>query len=277
MFFCLKDADALVKRNAATCVREVAKHTPELAQLVVNAGGHAALIHYLSTVTGPSRLPAIMALGYIGAFSETLATAIIIKQGLLPLKAALAEGEEDHIRAAAAWSLGQLGRHTPDHAKAIAQADILRPLITLATEQTASNDTKQKAFKAAKAILTKTTYTVALEPLLLSVTDARITALLVAQFAKVLPNQPAARKSFVTSRALQKIQELKIAEETALKAGTLALPTETTSTEGVEGATNSTVILGDQITLINGLYPNEIVQFYSPNYAETLISQLADA
>lgn len=121
IFLCLKDNDAVVKKNAALCVREIAKHTPELSQLIVNSGGHAALINYLISVNGPARLPAILALGYIGAFSETLATSIIIKQGLLPLKTALIEEEEDHIRAAAAWALGQLGRHTPDHAKALAQ------------------------------------------------------------------------------------------------------------------------------------------------------------
>eukprot|EP00878_Enallax_costatus_P045263 GHUV01054343.1.p1 GENE.GHUV01054343.1~~GHUV01054343.1.p1 ORF type:complete len:115 (-),score=28.00 GHUV01054343.1:114-458(-) len=61
-----------------------------------------------------------MALGYIAAFSETLALAVIAEKGLAPLCAAVAEDTEDHLRAAAAWSLGQVGRHTPDHAKAVA-------------------------------------------------------------------------------------------------------------------------------------------------------------
>jgi DNA-binding IclR family transcriptional regulator len=33
-----------VRKHAATLVREVAKHTPELAQLVVANGGVAALV-----------------------------------------------------------------------------------------------------------------------------------------------------------------------------------------------------------------------------------------
>jgi hypothetical protein len=61
-----------------------------------------------------------MALGYIAAFSETLALAVIAEKGLEPLCAAVAQESEDHLRAAAAWSLGQVGRHTPDHAKAVA-------------------------------------------------------------------------------------------------------------------------------------------------------------
>ena len=33
------DSDEYVKKNVATLVREVCKHSPELAQLIVNAGG----------------------------------------------------------------------------------------------------------------------------------------------------------------------------------------------------------------------------------------------
>lgn len=61
-----------------------------------------------------------MALGYIAAFSETLALAVIAEKGLAPLVMAVAEEPEDHLKSATAWSLGQIGRHTPDHAKAVA-------------------------------------------------------------------------------------------------------------------------------------------------------------
>jgi hypothetical protein len=33
------DPDEYVQKNVATLIREVAKHSPELAQLIVNAGG----------------------------------------------------------------------------------------------------------------------------------------------------------------------------------------------------------------------------------------------
>ena len=61
----------------ATAIREVAKHTPELAQLIVSNGGVAALVDYVNESESNNRLPGIMALGYIAAFSETLATAVI--------------------------------------------------------------------------------------------------------------------------------------------------------------------------------------------------------
>merc|ERR1711865_617649 len=126
---CLKDVDEYVRKNAATCIREIARHTPDLAKLIVNAGGVAAMVDYITSARGASRLPGIMTLGYIAAFSETLALAIIVHQGIIPLKDALVNESEDHIKAAAAWSLGQIGRHTPDHAKALAQMDCFRRLI----------------------------------------------------------------------------------------------------------------------------------------------------
>lgn len=73
----LKDQDVVVRKNAATCIREIAKHTPELASLIVNAGGVTATIEFVTETTGEARLPGIMTLGYLAAFNETLALAVI--------------------------------------------------------------------------------------------------------------------------------------------------------------------------------------------------------
>lgn len=48
-----------------------------MAQFVVNYGGIAALIELISTSKSASRLPAIMALGYIAGHSDQLAVAVI--------------------------------------------------------------------------------------------------------------------------------------------------------------------------------------------------------
>jgi HEAT repeat protein len=250
MYLCLRDNDSIVRRNSATAIREIAKHTPELAQLIVNSGGHSAIVQYAQNSKGASRLPGLMALGYIAAFNETLATAIIVKQGLIPLKDALINETEDHIKAAAAWSIGQLGRHSPDHSKAVAQADLLRILIGLYEAESSSADLKTKCQKALKSILSKCTHLPALEPLL-SDAPEKINKYIIQQFAKVLPNNPQARKSFVTSRALAKIQELKNDSDKDKK-------------------------LQEFILTINSCYPPEIVQFYSPGYVETLVQKLPD-
>jgi hypothetical protein len=87
-----------------------------------------------------------------------------------------------------------------------------------------------------------------LEPLLHDCPE-KIIKYVVHQFAKVLPNQPAARKSFVQSRGLERIQELVNNEDKTSK-------------------------LQEYITTINSCYPPEIVSYYSPNYSETLLAKL---
>ena len=208
-----KDKDLIVKKNAATLIREIAKHTPELSRLIVNCGGDSVIIEYITETIGNIRLPGIVALGYIAAFSDTLALAIIVHQGILPLKDALINENEDYIRAASAWSLGQIGRHTPDHSKALAQADIFNKLINIYHNNQSSQDLKNKSQRALKATLSKCTHLSALQPLLINyntnMLNCKILKYIIQQFAKVLPNDNQNRKSFVQSGALQKIQEFK--------------------------------------------------------------------
>ena len=65
-------------------------------------------------------------------------------QGVVVLSIALAEETEDHIQAAAAWSLGQIGRHTPEHAKAVAQANVFPRLLECYVRTGASEDLQTK-------------------------------------------------------------------------------------------------------------------------------------
>ncbi|CAE7679847.1 Sperm-associated antigen 6 [Symbiodinium microadriaticum] len=238
---CLKDIDEFVRKNAATCIREIARHTPDLAKLIVNAGGVAAMVDYITEARGNNRLPGIMTLGYIAAFSETLALAVVVSKGIPPLKDALINEPEDHLKAASAWSLGQIGRHSPDHARALAEADVLRRLLAVYLHQDSSEDLRTKAKRALKSVIQKCTHLPALEPLLEA--PPNILKYVVQQFAKVLPSDLNARKSFVQSGGLQKIQEVKA--EVGSK-------------------------LHDYIEEINMLYPPEIVQ---PG-AKVLLAQL---
>jgi hypothetical protein len=75
--------------------------------------------------------PPLPALSFISAFSETLALAVIVARGVPALKDALINEPEDHVKAATVWTLGQIGRHTPDHAKAIAEGGVLQPMVLL--------------------------------------------------------------------------------------------------------------------------------------------------
>ena len=245
---CLKDANEFVRKNASTCIREIARHSPDLAKLIVNAGGVAATVDYITEARGNNRLPGIVTLGYVAAFSETLALAVIVSKGIPPLKDALINEPEDHIKAGAAWALGQIGRHSPDHARALAEGDVLRRLLAVYLHPESSEDLKAKAKRALKATIQKCTHLPALEPLLAEA-PANILKHVVHQFAKVLPHDLQARRGFVQTGALQKLQEIKAGTGTKLK---------------------------DYVDEINQLYPPEIINYYSPAYPETLLKKLEE-
>merc|ERR1711981_1214552 len=75
-------------------------------------------------------------------------------------------GPEDHVKAAAAWSLGQIGRHSADHVRALAEADCLRRLLAVYLHPDSSEDLMTKAKRALKSVIQKCTHLPALEPLL---------------------------------------------------------------------------------------------------------------
>lgn len=245
---CLKDDDVLVRKNAATCIREVAKHTPELAKLIVNSGGASALVDYISTAQGSYKLPGIMAVGYIAAFSETLALSIVVSEGISTLKDALVAEPEDHVKAASVWSLGQTGRHTPDHAQALAEGDVLRHMLACMVHPDSSEDLKSKSKRALKSVLAKCTHLQALHPLLREA-PVKVQKYVLKQFASILPHDVEARRLFVQNGGLQFLQELN---------------------ETVGGK------LTEFIDQINGCYPAEIVEYYSPHHSKQLIEKICE-
>jgi len=246
---CLKSDDSYVVKNTATLMRDIAKHTPELAQLIVNAGGVAAIVDMLSSSPhkqGSVRLSAIMMLGYVAAHAEKLAMAVIVSRAVNQLAIALAEEKEDHVKAAAAWSLGQVGRHSPEHSKAVAVANVLPRLLHLYLNENSSDDLQLKSKKALKNILQKCTHLPALEPLLHDA-PPDILKHVIAQYSKVLPHDAKARRLFTTSGGLKKVQEM-------------------SAEEGSE--------LSQHIAAVRRCFPDEILKYYSPNYNEQLLETL---
>ncbi|XP_070709369.1 sperm-associated antigen 6 [Pempheris klunzingeri] len=243
---CLKDPDEYVRKNVTTLMREVVKHTPELSQVIVNCGGMAAVVDYLGECSGNLRLPGIMMLGYVAAHSESLAMAVILSKGVPQLALCLSEEPEHHMRAATAWSIGQIGHHTPEHAKVVATAGLLPKLLELYMDASSSEDLQAKSKKALKSILQKCTFLPALEPLLYDV-PSNILKHVVCQFSKVLPHDSKARRLFVTSGGLKKVQEIKAEPGSSLQ---------------------------EHINAINSCFPEEIVRYYSPGYSEVLLQRL---
>jgi hypothetical protein len=121
--------------------------------------------------------------------------------------------------------LGQIGRHSPEHAKAVAEANALGKLLECYTSAESSDDLKTKSKRALKSIIEKCTtlagkiqrrfgrthvsiFPLALEPLIDS--PPNIQQYVMRQFAKILPNDSKAKRDFVTNGCLQKIQLIQV-------------------------------------------------------------------
>jgi hypothetical protein len=120
-----------VRRNAVTGIREIIKHE-EQANKLNKHGGPAPLIKYISETSGEMRLPGIVALRHYAAVDQNNAKAIIDNKGILPLKDALVNDPALFVRTAAAWTIGEIARYSPDHAAPIVDAEIHDALLTVA-------------------------------------------------------------------------------------------------------------------------------------------------
>ncbi|KAL0270247.1 UNVERIFIED_CONTAM: hypothetical protein PYX00_007720 [Menopon gallinae] len=242
----LSHPDDEVKKSAATLVKEVIKHSLELAQLVVNTGAVAALIEHIAITRCSVRLPGIMSLGYICAHNDQLALAVISARGVTILRDALMQETENHILSATVWAIGQCGKHSPEHAGCIAACDLFPKMLELYTSDDSTEDLKQKCKCALKQVLQKTLQVSALEPLLEGV-PSNIIKYVLGQYSKILPNDARARRAFVASGTLRKVQEI----------------------DAEPGST-----LMEYITIINCCFPDEVVRYYSPGYPDSLLERV---
>jgi len=56
---------------------------------------------------------------------------VISAKGIQPLKNALISEPDDLVKAAAAWTLGQIGGHSAEHARAMAEQDVPSHLLAV--------------------------------------------------------------------------------------------------------------------------------------------------
>lgn len=67
-----------------------------------------------------------------------------VLQGVPQLALCLSEESEQYIKVAIVWSLGQIGHHTPEHARAVATAGLLPKMLQLYMDASSSDDLQAK-------------------------------------------------------------------------------------------------------------------------------------
>ena len=245
----LFDTDITVKKNAAFCICEIVNKSPENAQYIVDKGGLRILVNFIEKNKGDPRLFGIIALGYISAHenNEKLAQMIIDENGLPFLRDALQNETSLQIKAAACYTLGNIGKHARKHANKVAEDNILSLMLYyyMAPNNESSDDLRMKAKKAMQKIIAFCDDLQHLEPLI-QVAPEKILKHILAKYEKVFRDSASKeyKKKFVEGGGLRKLQEIKA---------------------------NCSEDLKKTIESINGSFDPELIKIYSPEFiAETL-------
>ena len=239
---CLKDSDKIVKKNAAICICEIVNKSVNNASVMINNGAAAIIVEFITNVKGDPRLYGILSLGFIAAFKDDLAQSVIKAKAISQLKDALQNEPHQHIKAAACYALGHIGRHSAQHAKEVADANVLALMLLHYMSQESTDEAKQSL----KKIIDSCSNLSNLEPLL-QVAPEKILKHILNQFIKHLKDNKAEKKQFVMNGGLQKLQELKKKLNDQLK---------------------------EKIEEINSYYPDDIVKYYNPDYNAMLLNKL---
>ncbi|GLV45197.1 karyopherin alpha3 [Carabus blaptoides fortunei] len=252
ILLCLGHKCPTIRRNTAMLVRDVVKHTLELAQLVVNSGGVGAIIEMLKVASFhkdigsdvDARVPCVAALGYIAGSDSKLACCVVKCGGISTVQEIMNNAyPTSDLASVCAWCLGQIGKFCPGY---VADSGILPKLLELAATPGASEELKIRCNTALKQCVQGCTKFAVLEPLLME-TQPDILDCVLAQLAKIFPRDPRARRLFVVSGGLKKIQEIRADPGTSIM---------------------------ESITMINQFFPEEIVRYYTPGYTDTLLDQV---
>jgi len=243
---CIKDEKVNVQKQAVLCVKEISCHSLDLAKVVCDMGGVIPfIVEYLNSAKGSAKLHGIETIGYVAGFDHDLAKSVVHAKAHITLVNTLREKNENHIKVAAAWSLGQIGRHSSELARELTDQKALNELL-IVYMSTEEENLKGKSKKALKAIIQQCMEMDALRPLL-EVADEEMLKYVVSQMAVVLKAKPEIKRAFAEKGSLKKLLELEISPESKLQAA---------------------------INEIQDLYPPEIIQHYSPEYMNNLLKKL---
>ena len=242
---CLKDTDEIVRQNAAMCIGEIVNKSPESSQAIVSAGGPIVFVKYISECKGKPRLYGIISLAYMAMYNENTAMMIIEAGGLDVLIRAL-NNDIMQVKAACCFALNLIGRHTPQHANEVAKTGVFEKILFYFMDKSSSDDLKEKAKKAIVEIIKKCSNLYYLEPLL-HVSNNEILIPVLDQYVTHLKDNHTELANFAKNGGLRMLLGMKSKLEEPL------------------------FHIANEIC---SYYPEEIINFYNPEYAKKLMDKI---
>lgn len=134
--YSLANQNRFYKKAAAFCLRSVARHSPELAQAVVDCGALDSMVTCLEEFDPGVKEGAAWALGYIASHNRDLAQQVV-DAGAVPLLVLCVQEPELMLKRIAASALSDIAKHSPELAQAVVDAGAVAYLGPLVTNQDA--------------------------------------------------------------------------------------------------------------------------------------------
>ena len=209
LILCLKDPDLTVRKNSSFCILEIVNKSNKSAEKFVDVGIVAALSDYISNVKGEPRLYGILSLGYIAHYEETYAKNIILHKKAIPqLRDALNIETLPQVKSAACFALGNIGKHTQQHASDVAEHNVLPLILYYYISNESTEDLKKKAKIALKNIIKCCNNLQAMDPLL-SVAPKKIMKMILLQYYNSFKTSGNDKKLFLKNGGFPKLMEIK--------------------------------------------------------------------
>ncbi|KAL1451661.1 hypothetical protein WDU94_006019 [Cyamophila willieti] len=234
-----------VQKNAAALLRDVAKHqNPRLNHVMVEEKVLSGFVNMLNGSVDEKFLPAIVGLGYLASQSDRFAQQIIDVEGVPRLHHILLCPTSEQLQVNAAWTLAQVGKHSPDHVGTLCDEGVLLTLLSITQSDGAAECVRNKCRDVLRTVLHRCRRYEDLETIFLQDNSEELLPPLLNALAKVLPCDVEARRSFVMSQGLRKVLGLA-----------------------------SQPIIDVSLKTIYKCFPEEVLDFASPSYIEDLIDR----
>ena len=309
---CLKDNDHIVRLNAAMCICEIVNKCKENADAIASAGGPYVITEFIRKSKGDAKFNGILSLAHISKFNDNTALQVINAGALDILRESL-DNDNENIKSAVCFALNHIGRHSPLHANEVSKTDILERMLFVHMDPNTCDDLKSKSKHSLNEIIKKCSNLHALEPLL-HVASKEVLKTILTQFVTYLKGNQSELSNFARNGGLQKVlvirakmkenliqfspddltqqqkkgengdeegegeEQKQQADVNDVDEGDEQLQQKETTTQMVipvlelkTKAAEPLIHLADEIV---SYYPVDIVNYYSPEYAKSLLDRI---
>ena len=263
--------EAAATREAATaCLRALASKTPELATSLIEAGAAASLTDSLAMEKGGKRAAlAAQTLGFLADYKPSTALSVCGVDGGRALVRCLESAETGDVAAAAAWALGCIARHGTPTASVLAKNGAIGALLRCYAGVQADRHLtlREKAKASLKSLIRKCGGLETIDALVSAETPGPILRHVLSEFAERLGKDVAAKRAFVTSGGLMRLQGVLRAHEKDVAAAAKG------DVAGGAAVATSSAVIGEARPLlderglrdakkINSVFPPDVVSYY---------------